>query len=582
MRPYWIVLLFGLVLLQACGNDAPGESAEPPVISLDVESARYKVKAGRDLTIVPTYQHVDSRTTYSWTMDSQVIGNEPTYTFNQSTIGDYFITLVVTNSAGSAQEELKVSVVAPDAPFITLYTPEGGYKVASGQELQLSPEVENASTSTFQWSVNGKAESMEKDFTFKQSTIGTYTVKFTARNADGEDSVELTINVCTPSELPFSWKFQQTVYNVAEGRSVKVKAYFIENDFDATYIWRLNGETVSEGNATEYIFKGEKQGTYTLSLTMKNEYAEQTQQFTLNVCPPEGTYYRATTASSKPMVNKVYEYMPAPGHQVNGYKYGASFPDGCTMEQACDHILNNVWNKMYNISLGSCGGYVVAGFDHSVDNSGGDWDLLIKGNPYGYQSEPGIVWVSQDVNGNGLPDDQWYELAGSEYGTTNSTYEYAITYYRPTAKASSVKWTDNQGKSGTVPYMSDWNTKDYYWQEWVPTDANNSHTYYGTQLRDRSTYENGVSTIPPYDWGYADNESSVDYFSEPKLGVAVGHFKLSNAKTFDHQDANLRYIDFVKVQTGQIGYTPNLGDISTEVHYISDYHLDDISLHPTE
>ena len=62
--------------------------------------------------------------------------------------------------------------------------------------------------------------------------------------------------------------------------------------------------------------------------------------------------------------------------------------------------------------------------------------------------------------------------------------------------------------------------------------------------------------------------------------MSIGHFKISNAKTFDHKDANLKYIDFIKIQTGQIGATPNLGDISTEVHYISDYHLDDISYHP--
>ena len=30
----------------------------------------------------------------------------------------------------------------------------------------------------------------------------------------------------------------------------------------------------------------------------------------------------------------------------------------------------------------------------------------------GGNSEPGIVLVSKDMNGNGLPDDEWYELAG--------------------------------------------------------------------------------------------------------------------------------------------------------------------------
>ena len=39
--------------------------------------------------------------------------------------------------------------------------------------------------------------------------------------------------------------------------------------------------------------------------------------------------------------------------------------------------------------------------------------------------------VSVDVNGNGLPDDEWYELAGSEYQKPSTIKNYEITYYRP-------------------------------------------------------------------------------------------------------------------------------------------------------
>lgn len=44
------------------------------------------------------------------------------------------------------------------------------------------------------------------------------------------------------------------------------------------------------------------------------------------------------------------------------------------------------------------------------------YDFAIEGNAFDGSSEPGIVWVMQDVNGNGLPDDTWYQLKGSEYG----------------------------------------------------------------------------------------------------------------------------------------------------------------------
>ena len=160
---------------------------------------------------------------------------------------------------------------------------------------------------------------------------------------------------------------------------------------------------------------------------------------------------------------------------------------------------------------------MIAGFDHSVENSG-DYDLVIRGNPFSYQSEPGIIWVSQDVNGDGLPNDPWYELAGSEYGTENSTLEYAITYYKPKSPRSHTAWKDCDGATGIVPYMSLWNTHAYYWQDWV---EGTEHTYFGTRLKDTHTYESGYTMEPPYAWGYADNQGS-DYFKN---------------KTFDDVDA---------------------------------------------
>ncbi|MFR6381192.1 MAG: hypothetical protein ACLUOS_02440 [Odoribacter splanchnicus] len=44
----------------------------------------------------------------------------------------------------------------------------------------------------------------------------------------------------------------------------------------------------------------------------------------------------------------------------------------------------------------------MVGFDHSVENSGA-YDLAIKGNQFPDWSEPGIVWVMQDENGDGEP-----------------------------------------------------------------------------------------------------------------------------------------------------------------------------------
>ena len=58
--------------------------------------------------------------------------------------------------------------------------------------------------------------------------------------------------------------------------------------------------------------------------------------------------------------------------------------------------------------------------------------------------------VSCDTNKNGLADDEWYELAGSEFGKDTETRNFEVTYHRPETDDDKVKWTDNKGNTGFV------------------------------------------------------------------------------------------------------------------------------------
>ena len=502
-------LILLMLLLTACSdNEGDTQQGLLPTITFPVASARYRMELGSELEIVPRCEHVDAQTTYEWSMDGIVIGTGASYTFVAEALGEYYIKVKVTNAFGTTEDELKITVIKVD------------------------------------------------ELSENESAEGLY----------------------MPNDTAFAWKFPWTSINIPSGRTIKVKAYMIENDLNGTYTWTLDGVEVAKPcrrqdvEEISYVFDtdGLSQGMHTLLLTMKNDTCEVSQSFTLNVCAAEGTHRRSITSESQSLVNKVYEFMPAPGHQVNGYSIvGDMIRDGASMQEACDTVLRH-WQKMWSVSMGAQGGYVIAGFDHSVENSG-NYDLVIKSNPFSYQSEPGVIWVSQDVNGDGLPNDPWYELAGSEYGTENSTLEYAITYYKPKSPRSHTAWKDCFGATGIVPYMSLWNTHAYYWQDWV---GGTEHTYFGTRLKDTHTYENKYTNEPPFAWGYADTQGS-DYFLNKDVDAdrSMGYYKISNAKTWDGKDANLRYIDFVKVQTGQTGYSPNLGDISTEVYGIWDYHI---------
>ena len=109
------------------------------------------------------------------------------------------------------------------------------------------------------------------------------------------------------------------------------------------------------------------------------------------------------SGASKADWNKVYDYTPAPGQFINELKTGGFDGTQTTMEAAIAYAEKRLAQENW-VSLGGFGGYIVVGFDHSIDNSG-DYDLAILGNSFSGSSEPGIVWVMQDENGNGLPDD---------------------------------------------------------------------------------------------------------------------------------------------------------------------------------
>lgn len=523
-KEYGLLALLILFTFSCSEQDSPlteetsvTVTGEKPTFTFDVPSARYRAVVGVPMQVTPTYAHVDDATTYQWTMDGQVISTDPILQFTPPSVGDFYIKLTVTNLFGFSSDELKVTAVE-DVP-------------ADRQNVSVVPN----------------------------------------------DSV-------------FAWRFPWTALNVPTGRTVKVKAYMIQNDLGGSYTWTLDGTPVAgpytqQEHEVSYVFdaSAHSQGLHTLVLTMTNDTCTYSQSFSLHVCPAEGTYRRSATTGSQSLVNKVYEYIPAPGHQVNGYTVTGDFIHaGATMEEACATALEH-FQKQWSVSLGSQGGYLIAGFDHSVENSGGDYDLVIRSNPFSYQSEPGIVWVSLDVNGDGLPNDPWYELAGSEYGTVNEMLEYAITYYKPSLPKSATAWLDHFGGTDKVPYLPMWNTHDYYWQDWVgghPVDvlgrqsSTIEHTYFGSRLRDTHTYEQGYTMEYPFDWGYADNLGA-DYFKNEAFDASVpmGYYKISQARTWDGHEAHLDYIDFVKIQTGQTGYSPNLGDISTEVYAIFDYHI---------
>ncbi|MDE7304995.1 MAG: hypothetical protein K2N04_03670 [Alistipes sp.] len=260
-------------------------------------------------------------------------------------------------------------------------------------------------------------------------------------------------------------------------------------------------------------------------------------------------------ASRQAACNRVYEYLPAPGQFINE-TYAPR-----TMEEACAWAEKQLANRYGYVSLGSFGGCIVVGFDHRVACTGG-YDLAVDGNPLDTSSEPGIVWVMQDENGDGLPNDTWYELRGSEYGKPETWQDYTVTYYRPEENGASIRWEDDRGGSGTIDRVG-YHRQESYYPAWVEAG---SYTLRGTRLEARNRFDGVQWVNPPYEWGYADNFSAIDRIADS----GTNRFRIVDAVQADGQPARLDGIDFVKVQTGVLAQSGDLGEASTEIFAIRD------------
>lgn len=276
-----------------------------------------------------------------------------------------------------------------------------------------------------------------------------------------------------------------------------------------------------------------------------------------------------------PYITSVIDYRPAPGQFVNTMP---EYEEGDTQEDMNAKALAAIGNNARGlVTLGGYGGYVVCGFDHTIENVPGEADFKVLGNSFyngstvqdgtslpGGSCEPGIVMVAYDRNKNGKADeDEWYELAGSEYAKPTTVKGYEITYRRPAGDAlADIPWTDNRGGSGTIMRNS-YHRQDYY-PLWID-DA--ELTFSGTLLPPNAVDENGDGSywvLYAYEWGYADNRLNTEDGS---------NFDIDWAVDSDGNHVSLPGVDFVKIYTGVNQQCGWIGETSTEVMGITDLHL---------
>lgn len=574
---FWFIC--GIVLLfTGCNkdNDLILGDDRPPVIEVNNDDGTYSIKIGRTLTIEPEYKFVKDAL-YSWTIDGKMVSTKPNFEYAWEEAGEYFVKLLVDTEYGHAEDEFKVEVVELQKPIIDIYLPAKGLKVQKGKPYELAPTYKYSDLSEFKvnWSLDGKTVSTDNCYTFKEDKIGVYRIKIEASNEDGTSEREFDIDVV--ENMPYlvsfptpSYAYTNTTRYTFSGRPVFLRP-LLEYFDNPQFKWSVNGkEETSEASRT-FKFTPDSPGEYNVSVTVSekaNDVSVEASVKVICVTASEQSQYKAANGSSSELFNQVFEYTPAPGQFINETNTGGFNGNEVTNEAAAKYAYNRMKANCY-VSLGSFGGSIIVGFDHSIKAGSGEYDFAIQGNAFDSSNEPGIVWVMQDVNGNGLPDDEWYELKGSETGKGTTIQYYEVTYFKPPAPKMDVYWSDNLGNSGSVDFNS-YHQQNYYYPLWI---ADDSYTLYGTRLHPRNSQSSatGFWTNAPYDWGYADNWGADVLGGDSYDGSGqMNGFKISNAIFPDGVPAKLQYIDFIKVQCGVLAKSGILGEISTEVFNFRD------------
>lgn len=326
-----------------------------------------------------------------------------------------------------------------------------------------------------------------------------------------------------------------------------------------------------------------------------------------------------TLWANHPWLTRVYEYRPAPGQFINTLPVARvgepldSVLDRCRAS-ICGHVdtitqtvlgqvvtrVDTVWADGM-ITLGGYGGYVIVGFDHPVVNMH-TWDFDIQGNAFvsnqesrGGSSEPGIVMVGVDMDGDGKPSDgdKWYELAGSEYYHPKTQHDYTITYYRPDEgkqrtpshvnpylnDTTYIRWTSNDVNPDSASGFMSRNTyhNQPYWPLWLQGEE--QLVFSGSKLRCNAVDMGGNEGNSYYvqyffEWGYVDNLPNNPMRIPQENGVYNPGFKIDWAVDEYGNHVNLTHIDFIKVYNALNQYCGWTGETSTEVAGGIDYHPD--------
>lgn len=207
------------------------------------------------------------------------------------------------------------------------------------------------------------------------------------------------------------------------------------------------------------------------------------------------------------------------------------------------------------VTLGGHGGSITLGFDGTVrddPNNPFGLDCIIFGNSFYLGGNPNvrfgeaaIIEISRDDNGNGIPDDAWYLIPGSDLFDPMNQRRNGFFVLPDDPYASPPLW--NRNTDGTESY---WGYGDVT-PVLLRGDLDGDNVVDDPDLRAELFY-----TVPddPFTVGITPGSGGGDAFD---IGWAID--SVTNERVFPGG------FDFIRITTGADGDAGQFGEVSTEI-----------------
>lgn len=367
-----------------------------------------------------------------------------------------------------------------------------------------------------------------------------FLIAFASFNACSNDDSKPEVIVEPPAPEPVIALKLASEFSVSQYDVVEIAPEVtIENAAEKTPLYQWSTKVTGKdgvvkdsiiGDSKTLLFITPKAAAYDVNLKVTLDKLVKEASTKVTVSETGKTY----TAKALTLV----DFLPAPSYSVAAYT---------TKEESLQKT-QQILKTGGAVSLGTFGGYIVTAFDHTVVNAYGKRDFTVKttaGNA-SIKYSPVSISVAYDANKNGIADEnEWYEIAGSEYHKSTTVKNYEITYQRPNAAATPVTgalswqydtaylpWTDNKNGSGTITRTNTRRRNNYY-----PAWAADSYTVKGTKIaipaKDVSDGAGTSFNVGTFEWGYG--------------GIKDPSIDISWAVDKDGKKVHLPGVDFVKV-----------------------------------